>query len=183
MVIVLAIGLSIIAILATWLKKRHDRKRDNPNTSFNAGITTRTAPSGPNNNNPNQTEKGDSSNTLPPAAPFANASPSGRNSPVRTREAFMPYGYNYTRSESRLASASDDAIEKVPPPTVGAGPLASGRSSPLARGNTPVGDLERGGVEGTPTPTGQVKRKKVLVRERSVEGDDLGTPTPGSGKR
>jgi hypothetical protein len=98
------------------------------------------------------------------------------SSTSRTRDAFMPYGYNYTRSESRLASgasASDDAIEHVqPPPPI----VAAGRSSPLARGGTPVGDLERGGIEGTPTPTGQVKRKKVLVRERSVE-DDVGTPT------
>jgi hypothetical protein len=38
-----------------------------------------------------------------------------------------------------------------------------------------VGELEKGGIEGTPTPTGQVKRKKVLVRERSVE-NDMQTP-------
>jgi hypothetical protein len=173
MVIVLAIALSIIAVLATWLKKRHYRKRDEPNTSFNEGITTRTAPSEP---KLGHTEKPEASGSLPPVAPAFNASPNGRNSPIRTRDAFMPYGYNYTRSESRLASgasASDDAIEHVqPPPPI----VAAGRSSPLARGGTPVGDLERGGIEGTPTPTGQVKRKKVLVRERSVE-DDVGTPT------
>jgi hypothetical protein len=159
MVIVLAIALSLIAILATWLKKRHDRKRDLPNTSFNEGITTRTAPT-----DPALTEK-------------AGTSPSGRNSPARTREAFMPYGYNYTRSESRLASGSEDAIESVPPlPVGGARPHESDRASPLARGGTPVGELERGGIESTPTPTGQIKRKKVLVRERSAE-DSLGTPT------
>jgi hypothetical protein len=179
MVIVLAIALALVAVLATWLKKRHDRKRDEPNTSFNEGITTRTAPSDP---KLGQTEKPEaSSSSMPPAAPAFNISPNGRNSPIRTRDAFMPYGYNYTRSESRLASgasASDDAIEHVqpPPPVVAAGSLASGRSSPLARGGTPVGDLEKGGVEGTPTPTGKVKRKKVLVRERSVE-DDMQTPT------
>lgn len=162
MLIVLAIALSIIAILATWLKKRHDRKRDNPNTSFNEGITTRSAPYPPG-------EKDDGA-PQPPAPEF-NASANGRNSPVRTREAFMPYGYNYTRSESRFGSGSEDAIEKIPPPVVTAGPLASGSSSPLARGATPVNELEKGGQEGTPTPTGKIKRKKVLVRERSVEDD------------
>lgn len=175
MVIVLAIALAAIAILATWLKKRHDRKRDQPNTSFNEGITTRRAPSDP---KLGQLEKAEASNPLPPAAPAFNASQNGRNSPVRTRDAFMPYGYNYTRSESRLASGaagSEDAIEPVQPATA-AGPLGNERSSPLARGGTPVGDLERGAVENTPTPTGQIKRKKVLVRERSVE-DDVSTPT------
>jgi hypothetical protein len=173
MVIVLAIALSIIAILATWLKKRHDRKRDLPNTSFNEGITTRSAPT-----DPALTEKAAASsrNVAPAAAAFSSSSPSGRNSPARTREAFMPYGYNYTRSESRLASGSEDAIERVPPPPpAGARPHESDRASPLARGGTPVGELERGGIEGTPTPTGQIKRKKVLVRERSAE-DDVGTP-------
>jgi hypothetical protein len=178
MVIVLAIALTLVAILATWLKKRHDRKRDEPNTSFNEGITTRTAPSDP---KLGQAEKPEASSSMPPVAPAFNISPNGRNGPIRTRDAFMPYGYNYTRSESRLASgasASDDAIEHVqpPPPVVAAGPLASGRSSPLARGGTPVGELEKGGIEGTPTPTGQVKRKKVLVRERSVE-NDMQTPS------
>ena len=172
MLIVLAIGLSALAILGTWLKRCHDRKRDEPNTSFNEGITTRTAPSNPNLGG--MSEKTNSSAApIPPAAPGLSPSASGRNSPIRTREAFMPYGYNYTRSESRLASgasASQDAIESVPPPNVG----ANDRSIPLARGGTPVGELEKGGVEGT--PTGQFKRKKVLVRERSVE-DDVGTPT------
>ena len=172
MVIVLAIALSLIAILATWLKKRHDHKRDLPNTSFNEGITTRTAPT-----DPALTEKaGNSSRSVVPAAPAFNTSPSGRNSPARTREAFMPYGYNYTRSESRLASGSEDAIESVPPlPVGGARPHESDRASPLARGGTPVGELERGGIDSTPTPTGQIKRKRVLVRERSAE-DSLGTP-------
>lgn len=171
MVIVLAIAFSLLAILATWLKRRHDRKRDDPNTSFNEGITTRTAPSNP---NLGTSEKTDAMTApIPPAAPGLSPSASGRNSPIRTRDAFMPYGYNYTRSESRLASgasASQDAIEAVPPPNM----AAHDRSSPLARGGTPVGELEKGGVEGT--PTGQFKRKKVLVRERSVE-DDVGTPT------
>ena len=184
MVIVLAIALAIIAVLATWLKKRHDRKRDEPNTSFNEGITTRTAPSDP---KLGQAEKPEASGAMPPVAPAYNISPNGRNSPIRTREAFMPYGYNYTRSESRLASgasASDDAIEQVqpPPPVVAAGLLESGRSSPLARGSTPVGELEKGGIEGTPTTTGHVKRKKVLVRERSVE-EDAETPTKKGGLR
>ncbi|KAM0703095.1 hypothetical protein Q7P35_009793 [Cladosporium inversicolor] len=162
MVIVLAIALAAIAILAMWLKKRHYRKRDDPNTSFNEGITTRTAPSDP---KLGQAEKPEASAHVPPVAPAYNISPNGRNSPIRTREAFMPYGYNYTRSESRLASgasASEDAIEPLqpPPPVIAAGPLASERSSPLARGGTPVGELEKGGIEGTPTPTGQVKREE-----------------------
>lgn len=174
MLIVLAISLSLIAILGTWLKKRHDRKRDQINTSFNEGITTRSAP------NHNSSEKGDGPSQAS-VVPVFNPPTNGRDSPVRTREAFMPYGYNYTRSESRLASGSDDAIEKLPPPVVGGGPLASGRSSPLARGATPVGDLENGTVQSTPTSASQGKRKKVLVRERSVE-DDVGSP-PRSGKR
>jgi hypothetical protein len=182
MVIVLAIALAFIAILATWLKKRHYRKRDEPNTSFNEGITTRTAPLDP---KLGQAEKPEASGSVPPVAPAYKISPNGRNSPMRTREAFMPYGYNYARSESRLASgasASEDAIEQVPPPppVVAAGPLASGRSSPSARGGTPAGELEKGGIEGTPTPTGQPKRKKVLVRERSVE-DDTDNPTKTGG--
>lgn len=171
MLIVLAIALSLIGVLGTWLKRRHDRKRDQPNTSFNEGITTRSAPYN------NASEKGDG-NSQSFVAPAFNPPSNGRNSPVRTREAFMPYGYNYTRSESRLAPGSDDAIERAPPPVVGTAPLASGRSSPLARGATPVGDLENGTAQGTPTPTSQSKRKKVLVRERSVE-DDVGTPKSG----
>jgi len=174
MVIVLAIALSIIAILATWFKKRHDRKRDLPNTSFNEGITTRTAPT-----DPALTEKtAASSRSVVPAAPAFNSSPSGRNSPARTRDAFMPYGYNYTRSEPRLASGSEDVIETVPPLPAGVRSHEDDRASPVARGSTPVGELEKGGIESTPTPTGQIKRKKVLVRERSAE-DDLGTPGKG----
>jgi high-affinity Fe2+/Pb2+ permease len=41
MVIILAIAFPLIAWGAVWLKRRHDRKQDQINTGFNAGITGR----------------------------------------------------------------------------------------------------------------------------------------------
>ena len=114
-----------VGVGGRYWKKRHDRKRDAIRGGFNQGITTRNA--GP-ADDPNQ------SGVLEPAG--------GRDSPMRTRENFMPYGYGYTRSESRLGSHGDS----------------------LARGATPVNELEKGGAEeGTP----RKKSRRVLVRERS----------------
>jgi hypothetical protein len=137
MIIVLAIGLTILGVGGRWLKKRHDRKQDRISGGFNSGITERNPQmSGP-NNGPDSSFVGDVEPT------------GGRDSPMRTREAFMPYGYGYTRSESRLASHSQE------------------KGSPLARGTTPVGELERNvGEDSAP----RKKSRRVLVRERS--GDD-----------
>ncbi|CZT22958.1 uncharacterized protein RCC_08666 [Ramularia collo-cygni] len=103
MVIVLAIGLSLFAWLAVWLKRRHDRKQDAITGGFNAGITERSAPDG------GYAEK-NASGTLTGASPVIG---SGRNSPARTREAFMPYGYGYAKSESRLGS-SQGVVDQRP---------------------------------------------------------------------
>lgn len=93
MVIVLAIGFSLLAWLLMWLKRRHDRKQDIVKGGFNAGVTERSTPATGGNE-----EKNASSLVVTPMHG------SGRNSPARTREAFMPYGYGYARSESRLTS-------------------------------------------------------------------------------
>lgn len=164
MLIVIFIGLLIIALLAVWLKRRHDRKQDLPNASFNEGITSRPAPSMATVNNGNspyppqsraQGPSASASGVLEPvAAGGGSASGSGRNSPARTREAFMPYGYGYSHSESRLENrGNEDAIEAV------------GRGSPLARGGTPVGELEKNGGEESGKRSG---KRRVLVRERSM---------------
>lgn len=78
---------------------------------------------------------------------------SGRNSPARTREAFMPYGYGYTKSESRLAS-HEQGIDRITP-------------SPLGRGGTPVGEMEKGEM---PPDSAARQGKKTLVRERDPRG-------------
>lgn len=44
MLIILFLGLALLALLAVLLKRRHDRRMDKVTTSFNAGITTRAAP-------------------------------------------------------------------------------------------------------------------------------------------
>lgn len=137
MIIVLALGLTILGVGGRWLKKRHDRKQDRINGGFNTGITERNQEmSGPNN--------GPSSSFVGGEQPAG-----GRDSPMRTREAFMPYGYGYTRSESRLASQGHE------------------KGSPLARGTTPVGELERNAPDDSAS---RKKSRRVLVRERS--GDD-----------
>ena len=141
MVIVLFFGLLGLALLGLWLKKRHYRKQDQISGGFNQGITERAPPMSTNNVAGN--ESGMLSNS-------AIDTTGGRDSPARTREAFMPYGYGYTRSESRLGSSSN--IDRG--------------GSPLARGATPVGDMERdvGVADGTP---GHKKSRRVMVRERS----------------
>ncbi|KAK5114021.1 hypothetical protein LTR85_010327 [Meristemomyces frigidus] len=166
MLIVMFVGLLLLALAAVLLKRRYDRKADQPREGFNAGITTRSTP---------MTEMksggrggggaGDStymSNTSNSQAMMAAgallAHGSGRNSPARTREAFMPYGYGYARSESRLASHGD----------------MSGRKSPMAgRGGTPVREMEkevRVGTGDAETPESGKRPRRVLVRERSARG-------------
>lgn len=133
MVIVVGVGLLILGFGGRWLKKRHDRKKDRMSASFNAGITTRGTPMAASNVNDSHISAADGS---------------GRNSPSRTRDAFMPYGYGYTRSESRLGSYNN-----------------TDRGSPLARGGTPSGDLEK--ADGTVSSTPEnPKSKRVKVRER-----------------
>ena len=138
MIIVLFVGLLVLGFGGRWLKKRHDRKQDRINESFNAGITTR----GP------QMSGADNVHDSTPAV--AN---DGRNSPSRTREAFMPYGYGYTRSESRLANQGGD------------------RGSPLARGGTPTNELEKSEAGQTGDSAPRKKSRRVLVRERSGEDE------------
>ena len=143
MVIVLAIGLLVLGFGGRWLKKRHDRKRDRMSESFNAGITTRGPPMASHDVNTSRFS----------AAPDADAA-SGTNSPHRTRDAFMPYGYGYTRSESRLGSNNE-------------------RASPMPRGTTPANELEKGSAEATNTETTDSppkKSRRVMVREK-ILGD------------
>lgn len=148
MIIVLFLGLLGLALLGLWLKKRHYRRRDQITTGFNSGITERAPPM---SSNPHAAGNPDASALS--AAAVNDPSYGGRDSPVRTREAFMPYGYGYTRSESRL----------------GSNPEIARANSPLARGQTPVREMERGTVgqgEEAATPAGK-KGRRVLVRERS----------------
>lgn len=92
MVIVLAVGFSLLAWLLTWLKRRHERKQDRiPSGGFNAGITERSPPM----------EHKNLSSTVVPLHGGGGRS----DSPARTREAFMPYGYGYARSETRVGSS------------------------------------------------------------------------------
>lgn len=161
MVIVIFVGLVVLAIVGIVLKHRHDRKADQIRGGFNEGITTRSAP---------MTAVGGVGNMAPESSHIDHTqmttagpseAPSGRDSPVRTREAFMPYGYAYTRSESRLASRTDVA----------------GRSSPLARGGTPIADQEKdagiGSLTAVTPGTDPTKRsRRVLVRERSLGGSE-----------
>ena len=137
MMIVLFVGLLGLALLGLWLKKRHHRKRDRINGSFNQGITTRAIDPPMSVAHP-----GDSVSVI-------NASSVGLDgtrpqSPVRTREAFMPYGYGYTRSDTRLT-----------------GSVASNRggtASPLAHGMS----VDDESTVGRATP------KRVMVREKSA---------------
>ena len=145
MIIVLFFGLLTLALVGRWLKKRHDRKQDTIREGFNAGITSRGQPMTTNNAHDSTVM---STSELEPG--------SGRNTPTRTREAFMPYGYGYARSESRLASHNNQD-----------------RSSPLARGSTPINELEKevgmGGRVETPDSAPKKKSRRVLVREKSAK--------------
>lgn len=137
MLIILAIAFPLIAWGAIVLKRRHDRKRDQITGGFNAGVSERTV--------------NDSRLEVSAANTFDG---SGRNSPARTRDAFMPYGYGYSRSASR--NASQTAVNEA-------------NRHPLSRGQTPMGDMEKD--IGTSPPKG---KKKILVREKSNEKSDSG---------
>lgn len=82
MVIVLAIALLTLGFVGRWAKKRHDRKRDQIREGFNSGITSRGANNGFDNDK---------------LAPPSNTRAGATDSPARTRDAFMPYGYGYSR--------------------------------------------------------------------------------------
>jgi hypothetical protein len=114
MLIVLAICLPALAVLATWLKRRHDRKQDRMYGGFNAGITERSAPM-----TQHSPKLGGDPSRAGSAAVTDAAEGSRSASPTRTRESFMPYGYGYARSDSRVASQRQDA--------------RAATSSPLAR--------------------------------------------------
>lgn len=150
MLIVLFIGLLGLALLAIWLKKRHERKQDQIKSSFNEGITTRSAPA-----TLDSPMKQVEPTVSGPYAQSGSVLESGRNSPARTRDAFMPYGYGYARSESRLGNnlPPEDAIQRA--------------GSPLAKTQVPE---EEGGAANKSAEAG--KRRRVLVRERSVGGEN-----------
>ncbi|WPG99041.1 Hypothetical protein R9X50_00184600 [Acrodontium crateriforme] len=148
MLIVLFVGLLAFALIAFWLKRRHDRKKDLIRHGFNAGITSRSGPkpTAP----PLDTSHANHSQKMV-AANIGGGN--GRNSPARTREAFMPYGYGYARSESRLAS-HDKGFDRITP-------------SPLGRGATPVGQMEKGEI----SPVSVAGHgKKTIVRDRDSRG-------------
>lgn len=201
MVIVLGVGLSLFGWLATWLRRRHERKQDKITGGFNAGITERTTPMstvGSRHHNGGGASgaaaataaggiPGNGSGVLEPyppgpsAGPRAGSSASVRsNSPARTREAFMPYGYGYARSnESRAASASSSRRQSYyqqqqqQQPEMAVAPGMNNRvasGSPLAREMAVTADdAERGGGSGSMSSNAAGK-KRVFVRERSMEG-------------
>ncbi|KAK5111525.1 hypothetical protein LTR62_004820 [Meristemomyces frigidus] len=150
MLIVLFIGLSLLALVVVYLKRRHDRKQDVISGGFNAGITSRSAPI---------PASGAGMTSVNNSAMMLGGLGSARESMVDHRLSNMPYGYgNGSRNGSRMSAAH-----------------ANGWSSPLARGGTPSGDVEKQGGGGMVDGIAPGKRqKRVLVRERSVEG--LGSP-------
>jgi hypothetical protein len=97
MVIVMAIGFPLLAWAGVALKRRHDRKQDRSTGGFNAGITKPGDGAGYIGDDEKNVSRVDMA-TVPMES-------SGRNSPARTREAFMPYGYGYAKSETRLGSS------------------------------------------------------------------------------
>nr|POE63292.1 hypothetical protein CFP56_04195 [Quercus suber] len=145
MLIALFAGLSGVAVLATCLKRRHDRRADQIRNGFNSGITTRSTAKG--------VADPAHGSALPPAPPVYPSTTDiepgpTRDSPARSRNAFMPYGYGYSYSDPR--------------------------HSPGPRAQIPLDDIEKvammeGG--GQQMMEGALKRegKRVLVRERSEE--------------
>lgn len=142
MLIVIFLGLVALTLLFIWLKRRHARKQDAIVGSFNEGITMRSTP-------------------MTTVDPVPAHSSSGRDSPIRTRDAFMPYGYGYSRSESRLNSRTNLGEPQV-------------KGSPLAHDGTTLADLEKSAEEGAAG-----KKKRVYVRERSISDRD----NPDTGRR
>jgi hypothetical protein len=137
MLIVLAICLPLLAVLATWLKRRHDRKRDRMYGGFNAGITERSAPM-----TQNSPKLGGEPSRAGSGAVTAEGSRSA--SPTRTRESFMPYGYGYTRSDSRVTSQRQDT--------------RAATSSPLAQGVESSAEMSE--------TNANKGKQRVRVRER-----------------
>lgn len=165
MLIVIFFGLLLFALAAVLLKRRHDRKADQPREGFNAGITTRSTPmtdmgksrGGHGDGPADSTFMSNASNSqvMMTTAGGLEAG-SGRNSPARTRDAFMPYGYGYARSESRLASHGDGGAQNFSMP---------------GRGGTPVRELEKEvGMGGGSAEAPEKRQRRVLVRERSARG-------------
>lgn len=150
MLIVLVVGLSALAAGGVWLKRRHNRKKDQITSGFNEGITTRSTPGLAGSSNPNDSSF---------MAAGGGTTTDGRNTPTRTREAFMPYGYGYARSESRLGSRGEVDGRQTP-----------GRGT---RGTTPMGEMEeKAGGDGAGNEQGS-RRKRVNVRERTFsEGEN-----------
>lgn len=132
MVIVIVFGFLLVALIGVLLKRRYERKRDLPTTSFNEGITTRATPA------PDSTRSRN-------VASGGYETGEARDTPSRTREAFMPYGYSYSRSENRLASRSGartpgDDMEKqsvatVTPTSKPRGILSKGKQAQLQAGD------------------------------------------------
>ncbi|TKA73061.1 hypothetical protein B0A55_09495 [Friedmanniomyces simplex] len=93
MLIILFVALLLLALLATYLKRRHDRRADQIREGFNTGITTRSAPM------TMATAPADTAQDATDASGGGGMGPSGygsgRNSPAphRAREAVMPYSY------------------------------------------------------------------------------------------
>nr|OQO32588.1 hypothetical protein B0A51_00152 [Rachicladosporium sp. CCFEE 5018] len=181
MLILLFVLLLLIALAAVWWKRRHDRKQDLVTSSFNPGITSRSVPGagvapGQYAGDGRGPEMGEAQHHASgsmlgfdgaspaggagggAAAGMAAGSASGRHTPTRTRDAFMPYGYGYARSESRPASQSyvdqSDTIQSVG---------ESGRGGEGGRGGV------EGGYAGEVAEGGGKKGKgRVLVRERDA---------------
>ncbi|OQN96637.1 hypothetical protein B0A48_17277 [Cryoendolithus antarcticus] len=173
MLILLFVLLLLIALIAVWWKRRHDRKQDLVTSSFNPGITSRSVPrpaQGPEMGEAQHHASGSmlgfdgtsaaggtGGGTLGGAAAGA-VGGSGRHTPTRTRDAYMPYGYGYARSESRPASQSyvdqSDTIQSV---------AESGRGGEAGRG---AGEGAYAGevVEGS----AKKGKGRVLVRERDA---------------
>lgn len=138
MLIVLFFGLLALGLLANWLKRRHDRKADQVRNGFNTGITTRSNPKTVADLSPLPGQRN------MPGAGMEMEMGTGRRSPARTRDAFMPYGYGYSRSAHQ--------------------------HSPLQHGRTPFDEAERGaGMEAISETPG--KGKRVLVRERDADNE------------
>lgn len=144
MLIVLFVAFLVIAFVAILLKRRHERGRDQIRGGFNAGITERSPAVDGSGTHVNRT-------SLAPAS-------SGRNSPARTRDAFMPYGYGYTRSESRPNSGSGAMVDVHP--------QLRPFGSPLARGEMSASEMEREAGLGAAR---EMQGKRIRVREQPFD--------------
>lgn len=153
MLIAIFVGLLLVALVAVWLKRRHDRKQDQIRGGFNEGITTRPAHHRHEKDGGVGYAANDSTFLSNNGSQFMPGS--GRDSPARTREAFMPYGYGYARSESRVGSRTDVDASAITTPAA-------------ARGGTPAREVEKGD-EIQPAASKKPGQRRVLVRERSMQ--------------